>query len=133
MGLAPKPDHRYVILGIQGTTKFAGIDREEAGVMQIAWRCLYAQSVKAKLEGGYLNLEEAVYKTLRLTLARVIAHGNKWRNWYRRQAGHVTPKTFPEKHQEKTLITFDDSARYTVLEKLKNEVANARAYQMGEA
>ena len=133
MGLAPKPDHRYVILGIQGATGFSGIDREEAGVMQIAWRCLYAQSVKAKLEGGYLNLEEAVYKTLRLTLSRVIAHGNKWRNWYRRQAGHVTPKTFPEEHQKKTLITFDDSARYTVSEKLKREVANSRANLRNEA
>ena len=101
--------------------------------MQMAWRCLYAQSVKAKLEGGNLNLEEAVYKTLRLTLARVIAHGNKWRNWYRRQAGHTTPKMFPEKHQKKTLITFDDSARYIVSEKLKAEVSNARKNQRKEA
>ena len=129
MGLAPKPDHRYAILGIEGATKHTGIDREEAGVLQIAWRCLYAQSVKTKLEGGQLNLEEAVYKTLRLTLARVIAHGNKWRNWYRRQAGHTSPKTFPLEHQEKVLITFDACARFTVSELLKTEVTNARTRQ----
>ena len=127
MGLNPKKEATYAILGITGTRKDKSINREEAGVIQMAWRTLYAQTVKTKLEGGHLNLPEAVYKTLRLTLSRVKAYGNKWQTWYRRQAGRTKPKTFPEEHQQHALITLDDSANYVVSDELLNEVQQARS------
>ena len=56
MGLNPKKEATYAILGITGTRKDKSINREEAGVIQMAWRTLYAQTVKTKLEGGHLTL-----------------------------------------------------------------------------
>jgi len=127
MGLNPKKEATYAILGITGARKDKSINREEAGIIQMAWRTLYAQTVKTKLEGGHLNLPEAVYKTLRLTLSRVKAYGNKWQTWYRRQAGRTKPKTFPEEHQQHALITLDDSANYVISDELLKEVQQARS------
>ena len=127
MNLNPKKEATYAILGVTGVRKDKSINREEAGIIHMAWRTLYAQTVKTKLEGGYLDLPEALYKTLRLTLSRVKAYGHKWQAWYRRQAGRTKPKTFPEEHQQHALITLDDSANYVISDELLREVTQARS------
>ena len=56
MNLNPKKEATYAILGVTGVRKDKSINREEAGIIHMAWRTLYAQTVKTKLEGGHLDL-----------------------------------------------------------------------------
>ena len=52
MNLNPKKEATYAILGVTGVRKDKSINREEAGIIHMAWRTLYAQAVKTKLDGG---------------------------------------------------------------------------------
>ena len=119
----PSSEAAYSILGIHRGHRAT---KEELGVLQMAWRNLYAQSVKTKLEEGEMDLPLAVYKTWRLVLSRVQAHGNLWRRWFLKQTGHIRPKIFPLQHRKHKLIELDQEANYKVNPKLGKIVEEAR-------
>ena len=56
--------------------------REEYDMIAMAWRSLYAETVKARMDDKTLNMKRAVWTWARLTLSRVKAYGNKWYKWY---------------------------------------------------
>ena len=70
-------------LGYAGNGKAVG--REQATVIALAWRSLYAQVVKARLNQKALRLDVAYYNFTRCMLSRVKAHGAKWRRWFLNQ------------------------------------------------
>ena len=123
LGMNPSSEAAYGILGIHRSHRAT---KEELGVLQMAWRNLYAQSVKTKLEEGEMDLPLAVYKTWRLVLSRVQAHGNLWRRWFLKQTGHIRPKIFPLQHRKHKLIELDEEANYKVNPKLGKIVEEAR-------
>jgi hypothetical protein len=131
LGFVPEDEISYWILGVTKKDEHTGrpmrsLPNEEAGIVCIAWRALYAEIVKRRLEGGALNLKEARYKTWRMVLARVKAYGARWRKWYRRQQGHTHPKTFPQAHQQHALIELDDHANFEINDKLPALVKRCR-------
>ena len=131
LGFVPEDEITYWILGVTKKDEHTGrpmrsLPNEEAGIVYIAWRALYAEIVKRRLEGGALNLKEARYKTWRMVLARVKAYGARWRKWYRRQQGHTHPKTFPQAHQQHALIELDDHANFEINDKLPALVKRCR-------
>ena len=46
-------------------------------MIAMAWRSLYAETVRARMENETLNLTQAVWTWARLTLSRVKAYGAK--------------------------------------------------------
>ena len=81
-GLAAENTHRYW-LGVQANGK--PLTPEQATVVVIAWRTLYAADVHARLNDKSMNLGNAFFQMTRLLLSRVKAHGAKWRAWYLNQ------------------------------------------------
>ena len=63
-------------------------------MIAMAWRSLYAETVKARIYDKTLNMKRAVWTWDRLTLSRVKAYGNKWYKWY------VTQRLWQQKKTE---------------------------------
>ena len=70
LGMRVGTGSEWTILGKIARGKYA--DREEAGVLFIAWRWLYAEVVRARIEDKRLNLKKAYAHTIRLIISRVI-------------------------------------------------------------
>ena len=93
----------------------------------LAWRCLYAEIVQARIEGKPLNFKKAYKRLTGLLLARVQAYGFKWRRWVlrKRNTQAKSTKYIPEKHQTNVLISMDKHAVYTIHPQLKAEYEKA--------
>ena len=74
----------------------------------MAWRSIYAETVKARMDDKTLNLTRAMWTWARLALSRVKAYGNKWYKWYVKQRLWQQKKTklIPEQYRKYTLIEF---------------------------
>ena len=61
----------FLLLGRLSDTKV--VDPSQAGLMFIAWRCLYAAVVSSRVDGTPLLLEKAFSRTLQKTISRLKA------------------------------------------------------------
>ena len=102
----------YTILGQIEFTKH--VDKEEAGILFLAWRCLYAEIVRARIESTTLNLHKALARTLQLTISRLKANGTYWQKWYNKTKGTTHPKKFPKKYQNRKLLKTNDIAQFKI-------------------
>ena len=104
------------------------LEPEQATVVVIAWRTLYAADVYARLNEQNMNLDNAFFQMTRMVLSRVKAHGAKWRLWYVNQRLWQPSKTkiFPTKHRRNHLITFDETAQYVISEELVSQMKAAK-------
>ena len=59
-------------------------------MIAMAWRSLYAETVRARMDDVALNLKQAVWIRARLTLSRVKAYGAKWYKMVRRPTSLAT-------------------------------------------
>ena len=57
VGVRAMDTTKFIVLGVLTRTKV--VNRDAAGVLFIAWRCLYAEVVAARLESRSLRLEAA--------------------------------------------------------------------------
>jgi hypothetical protein len=113
------PDHAGLV-----NEKAAGQD--QAGMLMIAWRCLYAEVVKARLEGGNQNFDNAYRRVIEMTISRLQAHGTKWRRWYMSIRKTSKAQPFPKKHRTRILMKFEADATYEVSSKLLDIRKKAR-------
>ena len=121
----PGPENTRTFL-ITGLVNEKAAGQDQAGMLMIAWRCLYAEVVKARLEGGNLNFDNAYRRVIEMTISRLQAHGTKWRRWYMpiRKTSRAQP--FPEKHRTRILMKFEADAKYEVSDKLLDIRKKAR-------
>jgi hypothetical protein len=54
------------------------VDKEEAAMIFWAWRNLYAEVTRARIEGKQLNLKTAYENFVRMAFTGVVAYGAKW-------------------------------------------------------
>ena len=99
------------------------IDKEGAGILFLAWRCLYAETVRARLSGEQLKLKHAYARTILMTISRLKAQGQKWHRWYSRIRGISTLKVkkFPKRYRKRRLMTTTASAEYKINDILLRE------------
>jgi hypothetical protein len=99
------------------------LGKEEVGIICMAWRILYAETVTARVNGRHLNLPRAYAKLVQLIVSRVKAYGAKWRRWYlgQRHWSATKAKTIPKEHWEYKLITSDSEGIYKISETLLKE------------
>ena len=87
---------------------------EQAGMIFIAWRCLYAEIVHSRVEGQQMNIGRALNRVWQMTITRLRAEGEKWRKWHKVNVGSGKRSYFPKKYQDRKVIRFNDQAEYTI-------------------
>ena len=110
-------------------------NKETAGIRAIAWRTLYAEVVKARIEDKRLRLKRAFFNFTRLMLSRVKAHGAKWRRWYmnQRMRRESRKKYFPAaQHGDNALIEIDEEATYRIHPDMQDMMIMAKCNQQEE-
>jgi hypothetical protein len=114
----------FLLFGMVGNNKM--VDKEEAGILFLAWRVLYAEIVHARLENHRLRLQQAYKRLVGLLILRVKASGQKWYRWYSRTRGIRTErvKHFPERFRKRKLIRTTAAAVYTISPILTAEYAS---------
>ena len=90
-----------------------GIRQDRYGIA-MAWRSLYAETVRARMDDATLNFKQAIWIWARLVLSRVKAYGAKWYKWYvgQRFWQQSKSKVIPEKYRKYTLIEFGPHGDY---------------------
>ena len=71
----------FWIFGKKDGDRYA--DTEAAGVLFLAWRCLYAETVHARKEDKELNFKHAYARLILMIISRLKAQGQKWYRWYK--------------------------------------------------
>ena len=115
------------------------IDDSHAGMMFLAWRCLYAEITNSREEKETLNLQRAYDRLISMTVSRLTAYGEKWLQWVAIGRNKRKTNLIPEKHRCKGIINATMWGEYTIhpaltrehqlLEARKREAAKARPPQ----
>ena len=114
VGMRPPEESRsFILLG--RITAQKAISKFFSGVMFLAWRCLYAELVDAKINKARPNLKNAYKRMLVMNITRLTAYGEKWTKWVRKNRKTGNKSFIPEKHQNKHVIVSDQNANYTIL------------------
>jgi len=121
VGLEHSRNTSFIVAGKVKGRKYIG--EEGAGMMFLAWRCLYAEVVKARLEDKRLDLENAYKRTIQMTISRLKAQGVKWYRWYSktRYIQLQKRKPFPKRYRTRILIKTTRTAEFTINEELLKE------------
>ena len=121
VGLPEEDTPQFLGLGVYQRHKV--VEKEGASVLFIAWRCLYAEVVRARLEQKTLRLEYAYARTIGMVRNRTLAYGYKWRRWVIRNTHkqETVKKVIPRRHQRGALIKMDKFGQYTLTKPLVDE------------
>jgi len=91
----------------EGNLKWHLISEHLVGILEIAFRCLYAAITKTRLEGGLLNLEAAYARAMHMTKSRISAYGEKWKQWVVDNDKTHKKSVIPRDHTDKTVMVQD--------------------------
>ena len=112
LGMSVTNNDKTWLLGIKADG--SQVSREEAAIIFWAWRCLYAEVVRARVGNQQMNPSKAYANLTRMAYTRVKAYGAKWYRWYSRQHRKKDAKVVPRKHRDKKLIKTEASAEYRI-------------------
>ena len=112
---------RFWITGERSDGKY--IDVEGAGILFLAWRCLYAETVRARTNDEQLKLKHAYARVILMSISRLKAQGQKWYRWYSRTRGisEHKLKPFPRRYRKRRLMTTTATAEYEISDILLRE------------
>ena len=99
------------------------VDQPQAGMLFLAWRCLYAAVTQAKLEDRRLLLLVAYERFVRMLHGRINAHGRQWQIWVRRNQNTSNKNVIPMKHRHRTVIEQQADGQYEIHKKIREELA----------
>jgi hypothetical protein len=104
-------------------TKVEYVGEEQAGIMFLAWRCLYAEVVGARLDDRRMRLAQAYKRMVYMLISRLRANGEKWYRWYSRTRylQRKKVKHFPKRYRKRVLITTEKDATFRINRTLLNE------------
>ena len=111
----------FLILGRLDDNKV--VDQPQAGMLFLAWRCLYAAVTQAKLDDRRLLLLVAYERFVRMLHGRINAHGRQWQIWVRRNQNTSNKNVIPMKHRHRTVIEQQADGQYEIHKKLREELA----------
>ena len=121
LGIPRGTGPRFWITGERSDGKY--IDLEGAGILFLAWRCLYAETVRARTNNEQLNLKHAYARVILMSISRLKAQGQKWYRWYSRTRGisEHKLKPFPRRYRKRRLMTTTATAEYEISDVLLRE------------
>ena len=103
----------FWLLGCLGGGRVVG--PAQAGIIFIAWRCLYAEIVHSRVEGTPARMTRAHNRVWQMTITRLRAEGERWKRWHRINVGSGCKSYYPEQLREKKVMTFlNHKAEYKI-------------------
>ena len=110
----PVPADVTAYLAVGRLTDDKCVGPQESGVLFIAWRCLYAATVHARIENKEIRLEAALRRCMRDIVRRLTSYGETWVHWSATR--RLTRKTniVPEKLRDKGVIRIGSFGEYTI-------------------
>ena len=118
----PIPHHKEEIEAMLVTYRLARdrvVNKEQASIIDIAWRCLYAEIVRARVDNALVCLQSAKVRGIKMLQSRAEAYGRRWELWVIKQLGRKKIKTIPRKHQRYTIVKQRAYGSYTINPVLK--------------
>ena len=88
--------------------------KEGLAILNVAWRCLYAEITHARIEETEPDLHKALKRMLAMIISRVTAHGEKWRRWYLANRHTTRGRLIAKRYRNYKLITTDQHGKYEV-------------------
>lgn len=85
---------------------------EQAGIMFIAWRCLYAEIVGARMDERRPRWNDTARRAVAMLISRLTAEGEHWVQWYRSIENTSRMQLFPEEKRDRKLIRTERDASY---------------------
>ena len=98
------------------------VTQEMAGLLYIAWRCLYAEIVASRVDQRPIKLEYAYKRTVQLCITRLTAYGEKWLAWVNRNRYTSNKSCIPLSKQNRTVIKQDGEGQYTIHSAFSSEM-----------
>jgi hypothetical protein len=80
----PVPPHKNEVEAMLVTYRLARdrvVNREQASIIDMAWRCLYAEIVRARVDCVSIRLQSARVRCIKMLQSRAEAYGRKWELW----------------------------------------------------
>ena len=90
------------------------VDKPVAGILFLAWRCLYAEIVRARVDGATPFFERALNRVWQMTITRLKAEGHRWRSWHLLNINTGNKSHIPRKYQDRIVIRCDHDAEYEI-------------------
>ena len=103
----PVPPHKNEVEAMLITYRLARdkvVNKEQASIIDMAWRCLYAEIVKARVDCVSIRLQSARARCIKMLQSRAEAYGRKWELWVIKQLRKKKIKPIPRKHQRYTIV-----------------------------
>jgi len=85
-----------------------------AGMLIMAWRCLYAAITKGRIEKKEVDFGEAMSRWLLMLNTRATAFGEKWRIMHDKTARQNRTIVLPRRARDKVLVKIGDGGEYEV-------------------
>ena len=85
-----------------------------AGILALAWRALYAETVSAHIDKHNVDSGRALKRLADLLKERLVAYGEKWQSWCNVHVHTTKQSTIPLKYQERGVISQDIMGHYTI-------------------
>ena len=117
-----KPEHIPSFIALGRINKEEVICNELAGIMSIAWRCLYAAITESRKEDNPLNLEKAYDRTIRMAHTRYVSNAEGWKEWAQNTTHQTKRKIIPMRHQEKVVFHQEPPGDYTIASVITSEI-----------
>ena len=102
----------YILLGRVSDTKHA--DQTAVGILALAWRILYAETVSAHIDKHNVDSCRALKRLATMLKERLTAYGEKWKSWCDTRVHTTKQNTIPIKYQERGIISQDIFGHYTI-------------------
>ena len=98
------------------------ISNELAGIMALAWRCLYAEIVDSRKNSKTLSTDKAYKRLISMVHSRTTAEANRWKKWAERSEHQRKELIIPLKHREKTIYSQDPMGSYEIAGVIRREL-----------
>ena len=112
--------HMTAYLTLFRVTDDHGATSAEVGILTLAWRCLYAETVGAHIDKRVLKLGRALKRLGNMLRSRLRAYGEKWKKWVESGRDREDPHVIPQKHHNKQVIDSDWVGEYIIHPAVEN-------------
>ena len=126
MGL-PRFTHTSALLAVGRLSDTQVIDKNLSGILFLAWRCLYAELVRGRVENVTPDLKTAYKRVIMMNISRLRYYGEKWLRWARKNKHTGNNSHIPERHQHKRVLRQYAHGEYEINQIFYDEYARLTA------
>ena len=126
MGL-PGFTHRSAFLAVGRLSDTQVVGKNHSGILFLAWRCLYAELVRGRVENVTPDLKTAYKRVIMMNISRLQYYGEKWLRWARKNTHTGNNSCIPERHRHKQVLEQYAHGEYEINQIFYDEYARLTA------